>query len=166
MYERAMIAAGFLLLTACGSQQFSGSTPTPSSPSASEVRVIRSQSNAAIAARDLDALSASMLPDMVVTGGNGGILVGRDSVRAAFAREFADSAFLGYVREPERIEVSSVRPLVAEHGRWTGRWRRADGVQIVGGSYLAMWRRTEAGWRLRSELFVTLTCSGSGYCQR
>lgn len=163
MSKQAMIAAGCRLLSACGSQQLRGSAP---SSCASEVREIRAESNAAIAARDLDAVTASMLPDIVLAGGNVGNHTGRDSVRAAFAKDFADSTFLGYLRVPERIEVSSAQPLVAEHGRWTARRRRADGVQTTGGSYLAMWRRTEAGWRIRSELFVTLTCSGSSSCPR
>lgn len=159
-----MVVATLVLVlvaaTACSVQVRRGDEP----PAAREVRDARGRSNAAIAARDLDALAGSMLPDVVVTAGNGGVLIGRDSVRAAFARQFADGAFMGYVRETTLVEVSDGRPLAAEHGRWTGRWRRSDGVQEVRGSYLAMWRRTADGWRIRSELFVTLGCAGSTAC--
>lgn len=79
-------------VSACGSQQLRGPAPVSSS-TASEVRAVRAESNAAIAARDLDAVTASMPSDIVPTGGNGGILTGRDSVRAAFAKDFADSTF-------------------------------------------------------------------------
>lgn len=166
--RRAVVAAAafshLLLLADCGARA-PAPAAVPSATPAAEVRAARARSNAAIAARDADAVVALMAPDVVVTPGSGGpALVGPDSSRAAFARQFADTAFLGYVRTPDEIEASSYRPLAAERGRWVGRWRRADGVQELGGTYLAMWRRTDAGWQIRSELFVTLRCAGSRSC--
>ena len=89
---------------------------------------------------------------------------GRDSVLASVAVQFNDPAFLGYVREIDRIQVSTTGPLAAEHGHWTGRFQRSDGIQTITGTYLAMWRKTDAGWKLRSELFVSLACTGSAEC--
>lgn len=157
------LAAG-VLLAGCGARAGNGAAAEASGGAAAEVRAARARSNAAIAARDADAVVGFMVPDVVVTAGNGGVLVGRDSSRAAFARQFADSAFLGYVRTPDDVQPSSHRPLAAERGSWVGRWRRADGVQELHGTYLAMWRRTGAGWQIRSELFVTLRCTGSRAC--
>ena len=39
----------------------------------------------------------------------------------------------------------------------SARRERSDGKRAFGGSYLAMWRRGERGWQIRSELFVLLT---------
>jgi ketosteroid isomerase-like protein len=140
-------------------------------PAAAEVRAERARSNAAIARHDAAGAVADMLPDVHVTGGNGGHLAGRDAVLAAFTRQFADSAFVVYVRTTEGVDVSATAPLAAERGRWVGRWRRDDGVQELGGRYLAMWRRDTTagaahGWRLQSELYVTLGCTGSARCGR
>ena len=43
-----------------------------------------------------------------------------------------------------------VRP--AEHGRWKADWKGSD----MGGSYLAVWRKSLGQWILESELYVTL----------
>lgn len=133
---------------------------------AAEIRALRAQSNRAIAAHDVAAFGQTMLVDVEVTRGSGVHVSGRDSVLASLAAQFTDKAFLEYVREPDSIQVSRVNPLVAEHGHWTGRWRRPDGIQTVRGTYLAMWRRTDAGWKIRSELFVTLSCAGSAACDK
>ncbi len=139
---------------------------------ADEVRAERGRSNAAIARHDAASAVADMLPDVHVTGGNGGMLAGRDAVLAAFTRQFADPAFVVYVRSTEGVDVSATAPLAAERGRWVGRWRRDDGVQELRGRYLSMWRRDTtaapgaATWRLQSELYVTLGCSGSARCGR
>ena len=128
------------------------------------IRSLRAASNQAIQDRNLTAFGETMLPDMEVTRGSGTHVSGRDSILASVAVQFKDSAFLGYVREIDRIQVSATAPLAAEHGHWTGRFRRPDGVQTITGTYLAMWRNTESGWKLRSELFVSLACTGSAAC--
>lgn len=156
-----IIAVSVASVGACRTQL---NTPAEFSSGATEIRALRTKSNEAIAARQVAGVTDIMLPDMVVIGGNGGVRMGRDSSRAAFSREFADPKFLGYVRTPTQIDVSSARPLAAEAGEWVGRWREADGVREFRGRYLAMWRHTDDGWRLRSELFVSLSCTGSATC--
>ena len=137
---------------------------TASAPEA-DIREVRARSNKAIAAHDLDAVTATLTPDVVVTGGNGGVNVGRDSVRAVFRRNFADTTFIDFLRTPDSITVSTARPLLAaEQGHWMGRFHTANGLEDIGGVYLAMWRRTSEGWRIRSELFVSLTCHGPRMC--
>ncbi|GAB3880885.1 YybH family protein [Spirosoma agri] len=128
------------------------------------IRALRMQSNRAIQSRDLAAFGQTMLPDIEVTRGSGPHVSGRDSVLASVAVQFRDPNFLGYERTPDSIQVSTAGPLAAEHGRWTGRFQRPDGIQIITGVYLAMWRKTDAGWKIRSELFVSLTCTGSAAC--
>ena len=133
-------------------------------PDVARIKAVRAQSNKAILARDLPTLIGTMLPEMQVTAGSSRHIASRDSVQALFAKTFADRAFLEYVRTADSIQVSTLYPLAAEHGHWVGRWQRPDGIQIVKGTYLAMWRRTDAGWKLRSELFVGLSCEGSSEC--
>lgn len=150
-----------LLLSVLLSHQIPGQTPD-----AALIRTERIKSNQAILSRDLPTLTGTMLPEMQVTAGSGRHIAGRDSVRALFTKTFADRDFLEYVRTTDSVQVSSLNPLAAEHGHWVGRWQRPDGIQIVRGTYLAMWRRTETGWKLRSELFVSLSCAGSKLCNQ
>ncbi len=128
------------------------------------IRSLRAESNRAIQDRNLTDFGQTMLPEMEVTRGSGTHVSGRDSILASVAVQFSDPAFLGYVREIDRLQVSTTAPLAAEHGHWTGRFKRPDGIQIITGTYLAMWRKTEAGWKIRSELFVSLACTGSVAC--
>ncbi|GAB4018345.1 hypothetical protein GCM10028773_17720 [Spirosoma koreense] len=107
-----------------------------------------------------------MLPDVEVTRGSGTHLSGRGSVLASVASNFQDAAFLGYVRDPDNVQVNTSGALAAEHGHWTSRFQRSDGIQTFTGVYLAMWKKTESGWKIRSELFVSLGCTGSAACGR
>lgn len=143
------------LFTAC---------PAHGQTAENQIRAVRAASNRAILARDLPALVKTMLPEMQVTAGSGRHIAGRDSVGALLAKTFADRAFMDYVRTADSVQVSTLNPLAAEHGHWVGRWQRPDGVQVVAGTYLAMWRLTANGWQLRSELFVSLSCTGSNEC--
>ncbi len=128
------------------------------------IQSARAQSNQAIIARDLTGFGRTMLPDIEVTRGSGSHVTGRDSVLTSVAGQFNDPNFLGYVRQTDSIQVNTMGPLAAEHGHWTGRFRRPDGIQIITGTYLSMWRKTDAGWKIQSELFVSLACSGSAAC--
>lgn len=128
------------------------------------IRALREQSNQAIQHRDLKGFGETMMPEIDVTRGSGSHVSGRDSVLASVAVQFKDPDFLGYVRTPDSIQVSSSNPLAAEHGHWMGRFRRSDGIQRITGTYLTMWRKTGQGWKIRSELFVSLACTGSAAC--
>lgn len=152
--------AGFLLHPGCLFAQVT----TAQSLDETMIRALRTQSNRAIADRDLMAFGQTMLPDIEVTRGSGTHVSGRDSVLTSVAVQFKDAAFLGYVRVTDSIRVSTSGTLAAEHGHWTGRFQRPDGVQTLTGVYLAMWRKTDAGWKIRSELFVSLACTGSVAC--
>ncbi|GAB3697132.1 hypothetical protein GCM10027592_20960 [Spirosoma flavus] len=128
------------------------------------IRALRLQSNQAIEARKLQTFGETMLPDIQVTRGSGSHVSSRDSVLASVAPQFKDPNFMGYIRTTERIDISTSAPLAAEHGHWTGRFRRPDGIQIITGTYLSMWRKTDAGWKIQSELFISLNCTGSEAC--
>ena len=119
------------------------------------IRVRRAESNSAIAAQDVDRVVSVMLADISVSVAGGPVLAGRDASRAAFAEQFADRTFRGYVREPEKIVVLSPPTRATERGSWTGRWTSSAGEQVMRGSYVAEWRYTELGWFIESEVFVS-----------
>ena len=129
-----------------------------------DIRAMRDVSNAAIARRDVAGSVAAMLRGYRGTWAQSMAHRSVDSVSAALARQYADANMLGYVRTPISIEISTTGPAAAEYGQWVGRWRRSDGIQEMSGSYYATWQRTSEGWRLNSETFVALGCTGSARC--
>lgn len=128
------------------------------------IRALRLQSNEAIQVRDLTGFGKTMRPDIEVTRGSSSHVSGRDSVLASVSVQFRDKSFLGYVRLTDSIQVSTSAPLAAEQGHWVGRFQRPDGIQTITGVYLAMWQKDSEGWSIRSELFVSLACTGSAAC--
>ena len=122
----------------------------------------RSASNKAIASGDITGFAASLDRDFVVVTGNGSFL-SRDAYIAAFAKDFEDPKSVRFERLADSIEISASVPLAAEHGHWVG--RLPGGAVIFSGTYLAMWRNTASGWKLRSELFVSLACKDADACE-
>ena len=94
--------------------------------------------------------------------GNGVSVPSRQAYIDLFTHDFADPKAIRYERIADQVEISGAAPLAAEHGHWIG--TRADGSRAYGGTYLAMWRKTEAGWKIRSELFVVLACDDGPAC--
>jgi ketosteroid isomerase-like protein len=129
---------------------------------AAAIRAARLRQNEAIAAHDLAAIEMTWESDVVVTAGMGVAFQGATQYRKAFEDEFAAFPDTKYERRPEAIDVSSVRPLAAERGSWTREWTSKSGKGEMRGSYMAMWQKTNGEWRIRSELYVLLSCSGQG----
>lgn len=152
-----MALQGRLVIVVAGlAAAFAAQTP------ADEIRAVRERSNRALAARDIEGFAAALAPDYVLVRGNGTFAPTREEAVAAIAAGFRDPGGVRYERSPERIELSKVAALAAEHGRWTA--KLPSGKLAFRGTYLAMWRRTEAGWRIRSELFVVLECGDEPSC--
>lgn len=124
-------------------------TTTP----AAAIRAQRAASNQAIAARDVDGIIACMLVDVSVAVAGGTRLSGREASRRAFVEQFAERAFLGYVREPDDVSVHDPPTTATERGRWVGRWRGGTVEQVLCGRYVARWRHTSMGWRIAWEEF-------------
>lgn len=123
---------------------------------AAEIRAARAQQNQAIAARDFDRVADLWIEDVQITAGLGFTLHGREAYRRAFS---ADSGMV-YRREPDQVQVSSNWPLAWETGSWTGRRANQGGAPLLAGRYSAQWFKQDGKWRIRSELFVALQCSG------
>jgi len=126
------------------------------------IRASRKASNEAIQRRDVQAFAASLAPDFVMIRGNGTMVPSRQEYIDVFTKDFADPQSVTYARIADKIEISNAAPVAAEHGHWIA--TRGNGKRAYGGTYLAMWRRTDADWKIRSELFVVLTCDDEAAC--
>lgn len=142
-----------------------GALAASAAPSdAAQIRALRAQSNAAIAAHDYAALRRFFTSDYTILPGSSGRPFSADDMAKRIAGDFTDPTFVTYVRTPQRIVISDRRLRAAESGRWVGIWRKPDGTMRISGVYQATWNPTPAGWRLKNESFVTLTCTGSKEC--
>jgi ketosteroid isomerase-like protein len=131
-------------------------------PAEAEIRAARQLSNVSILRHDIKGFASSLAADFVMIRGNGALVPSRQAYIDLFTHDFADPKAIRYERVPDKIEISTAAPLAAEHGHWIG--KLPDGAQAYGGTYMAMWRKTEAGWKIRSELFVVLSCSDDASC--
>lgn len=151
---RRLAAAALLCLVAV--------PPVFGQSAADEIRSLRAQSNAAIARHDVHGVVSLLDVEYQITTGSGTLSQGRSAEPGIWAEEFARAADLLYVRTPVSIEVSASGGRAAETGTWTGSWSTPAGPRESGGRYAAYWRLVDGNWRIRSELFVTLTCEGPG----
>lgn len=125
---------------------------------AADIRAARAGYNAAIINRDVAAIRAVFGAGYKGIAGSGGELIdGGDAMAAYFAAVFRNPAFVTFERTPQVVTVADGRERAMERGVWLGRSLTPDGdeAQLVG-EYLAVWIPGDAGWKLRSESFVTL----------
>jgi hypothetical protein len=91
---------------------------------------------------------------------------GEATARSYADEEFQDPTFVTYRRTPTSVVIASSGKRVAESGHWEGIWRKSDRIMRKTGVYLAMWIPSASTWRLKSEAFVTLTCTGTTDCDK
>ena len=154
----------FLLIVGCLRESHASTADTPTSM----VRAQRAESNAAIAAHDAVRLRKLFDDDYhAILGWTGNIDSGGDAATRGYAdEEFKDPTFVTYRRTPTSIVIAASGKRIAETGRFEGVWRRPDGTMRKTGVYLAMWIPSAGSWRLKSEAFVTLGCTGSAACDK
>lgn len=121
-----------------------------------EIRAARTFSNKSIARRNLLGVGSSLAADFVAVIGDGSFVPSREVYLKLFKQDFdAPKTSLVYERITDSVEVSASDPLAAEHGHWIA--TRANGSVAYTGTYTAQWRRTRDGWKIRSEMYTTLT---------
>jgi len=125
-----------------------------------EIFALRAENNRAIARHDLAAFTPMFADDAVFVWSNGSSATGKAALERFFALDFADPAFVTYIRTPGRISVNDRSERAAEHGTWIAIKREARGETRYGGDYLAHWFRGRTGWMVRGEVYVKLYCGG------
>jgi len=128
---------------------------------ARRVASLREDFNAAIEGRDIDRIATVLCEDaLLVPGDEADLIQGRASQLEAWTSIFSQAPDAGYVRSPQRIEISDDGALAAESGRWRGGWSTGGFEIRYTGRYFAKWRFTGADWQIESETFVTLKRTG------
>ena len=162
----AATLCGALAIGGC-SVAIGGSQPPSAESEVETIREARLAQNRAIREQDLDAIAEVLEPDVHVTSGIGIHIVGRDAYRRAYEDDFEVLEDVIYTRTPDEIEISAVdtglaERIAAESGTWTGSFVTPRGPAQMRGVYSAMWRKRSGRWRINSEIFVSLACSGAG----
>lgn len=167
--NRVRVAATLFGAVAVGgcSVSIGGSQPPSAESEVETIREARLAQNQAIREKDLNAIAEVLEPDVHVTSGIGIHIVGRDAYRRAYEDDFEVLDDVIYTRTPDEIEISTVdtglaERIAAESGTWTGSFVTPRGPAQMRGVYSAMWRKRSGQWRINSEIFVSLTCSGAG----
>ena len=164
-----LLLGGLMTLTATGDAH--AQSADARSTDALAVRAARAAQNAAIADGDLDAVMSFWTEDVTVRRALGAPVAGRAAARAAFeptagaaasTSASASAPRIVYRRIPNEVEVSAQWPLAYETGVWEGRAGSRDGPVIIGGRFSAQWVKRDGRWLIRSEVFVALTCTGTG----
>jgi ketosteroid isomerase-like protein len=129
------------------------------------IRQARKRSNEAIAKKDSNALAEIWTDDYYLLTSRNLELSGKENSRHLFAEDFASANSKLFVRSASHIDIYSEWNMAGESGTWTGKWKETDGEVNVRGTYYAKWHKIDGRWKIRAEIFIPLSCTGSKYCQ-
>ena len=119
------------------------------------IRAARAHSNRSIARRNLLGVADFLAENFLAIIGDGTFVPTRAAYLKLFKQNFDNpKTSLTYNRIPDTIHLSTAEPLAAEQGHWIA--TDATGHTTHTGTYSAMWTQTPEGWKLRSELYITL----------
>jgi hypothetical protein len=147
------------LLVLAGMLACSLLSPVLAADDAAVIKDLRAVNNRAIAAHDLTGFLPLFADDAGFVVSNGAS-VSKPQMKELFAKDFADPAFVAYVRSPDSVTVSDTGVRAVEHGTWTALKREPRGETRYGGDYMAHWFHAPEGWQIRGEIYVKLHCSG------
>jgi len=154
----------FILFVACSMQ----CTPSNNNAGKDEklIREARQRSNVAIAKQDTTALAEVWTSDYHIISSRNFEISGMENNRHNFALEFASKKELLYVRTTNKVDVFANWKMASEQGTWTGQWEEPDGLVKLTGTYVAKWHKINDQWKIRAEIFIPLSCSGSSFCNK
>jgi ketosteroid isomerase-like protein len=128
---------------------------------ASDIRGARRAQNAAMAAGDVERVATWWTDDVAIRRGLGSPVNGLAAYKAILERAPVTDTALVYDRTTTGVTVSDHWPLAFETGTWVAR-RGGKGPALITGQYSAQWVKRDGKWLIRAEVFVALTCGGSG----
>lgn len=159
---RVCVGAGALLVGCVGLFPANAQAPLARPDDARAIRAARSAQNRAIVAGDVDRIASFWTGDVTIRRALGQDVHGAAEYRQLFAQDKQGDSRLVYQREPTAVEVSAHFPLAFETGKWVGHLGGASGAVVIGGPYSAQWVKRAGRWLIRSEVYVAMTCAGSG----
>jgi ketosteroid isomerase-like protein len=119
------------------------------------IRAARAHSNRSIARCNLLGVADSLAENFVAVIGDGTFVPTRAAYLKLFKQGFdTPKTSLTYERVADTVQLSTAESQAAEQGHWIA--TDAHNKTVYNGTYMAMWQHTTDGWKIRSELYVTL----------
>tara|TARA_R110000744_G_scaffold306138_1_gene414447 strand:- start:6428 stop:6874 length:447 start_codon:yes stop_codon:yes gene_type:complete len=119
-----------------------------------QILAIRNVSNQALKSYDNEKVLSYLTDDVLTTTGNGTLLSGKKAL-AEYIFKGGESKMY-WVRDTKEIEVNEKRGLAWEKGIWNAYDPEKGSHSIINGNYSAMWTKESDGWKIKSQLFVSL----------
>jgi len=126
------------------------------------IRAARQAQNRAIASADIDTAATFWTADITIRRALGQAVTGITEARKILEPGPNKLQTVIYQRSSTSVEASPHWHLAYEEGHWTGHLEDVNSVAILAGRYAAQWVKRGDLWLIRSEVFVALTCTGSG----
>ncbi len=120
-----------------------------------QIRSIRQASNQALKSYETEEVLSFLTDDVLTTTGSGTLLCGKKALEDYISRGGQSKMY--WIRETQEIQVNEKRKLAWELGNWKGYDPERSQEPIVHGKYSAQWTKESGNWKIRSQLFVTLS---------
>lgn len=120
-----------------------------------QISLIRNESNKALESYQNEKVLSFLTDDVLITTGNGTLICGKVELEKYISD--AGKSKMYWIRETKEIEVNKKRSLAWENGIWNGYDPEKSDNSIIHGNYSAMWTKESGVWKIKSQLFVTLS---------
>jgi len=120
-----------------------------------QISAIRNESNTALSSYQNDRVLSFLTDDVLITTGNGTLLCGKEELEKYIFDGGKSKMY--WIRETKELKVNEKRGLAWENGIWNGYDPEKSDNSIVNGNYSAMWTKESGAWKIKSQLFVTLS---------
>ena len=120
-----------------------------------QIQEIRNASNLALKSYDIPQVLSYLTDDVLTTTGSGTLLSGKKALEQYILD--AGESKMYWIRTTKEIVVNNKRKLAWENGIWNGYDPEKGSDIIVSGHYSAMWTKESGEWKIKSQLFVTLS---------
>lgn len=120
-----------------------------------QIAIFRNASNTALKSYDNEKVLSFLTDDALTTTGNGTLLCGKEELEQYILAGGPSKMY--WIRNTKEILVNTKRGLAWESGIWNGYNPEIDEEAILTGNYSAMWIKASGIWKIKSQLFVTIS---------
>ena len=119
-----------------------------------QILAVRNASNQALKSYDNEKVLSYLTDDVLTTTGSGTLLSGKKAL-ADYIIDGGESKMY-WIRDTKEVLVNEKRGLAWENGIWNAYDPEKGSQSIINGNYSAMWTKESDGWKIKSQLFVSL----------